>query len=311
MNVSYAKEQKVPPERSVEARHHRRLKAIQPYLYVLPATLFVAVFLLYPMVVTFLQSFTNADGLTPPRFIGLANYRRLFMDPNFIRALVNTFIWTVASLVLPVTLGLIFALILNRLPLATFFKVSLYLPATISAAAIGILFTFIFDPSHGALNSTLRLLGLEQFTARWLFEAPLNTYAMIAAYTWQATGLNLMLFLVGLQALPREPLEAAKIDGCTGWNLTRFMVLPMLVPYLVIASLLAVVNGFKVFDLIWVMTQGGPARSSETLAVTMYREGFILFNQGYSASVAVIISVLALSFSYFYLRSVIGKESHV
>jgi multiple sugar transport system permease protein len=144
-----------------------------------------------------------------------------------------------------------------------------------------------------------------------LFEAPLNTFAMIAAYTWQSTGLNLMLFLVGLQGLSPEPIEAAKLDGCTGFNLTRRIIVPMLMPFIVIATLLAVVNGFKVFDLIWVMTQGGPGRSSETLAVTMYREGFILFKQGYSAAIAVVISIAAIAFSYLYLRSVLDQESHV
>ncbi len=134
---------------------------------------------------------------------------------------------------------------------------------------------------------------------------------MIGAYTWQATGLNMMLFLVGLQGLPHEPIEAAKLDGCGTWRLTTQIVLPMLMPYIVIATLLAVVNGFKVFDLIWVMTQGGPGRTSETLAVTMYREGFILFRLGYSAAIAVIISIAAMVFSYFYMRSVINQETHL
>ena len=214
-------------------------------------------------------------------------------------------------MLLPVTLGFVFALSLNAVRGGNLFKVGLYLPATIAAAAAGIMFIFVFDPTNGVLNSLLRSLGLGQLAARWLFDTPTNTYAMIAAYTWQATGLNMMLFLVGLQGLPPEPLEAARIDGCSGWRLVRSIILPMLLPYIVITSLLAAVSGFKVFDLIWVMTQGGPARSSETLAVTMYREGFILFNQGYSASIAVLISLIALTFSYFYLRSVLDEESQV
>ncbi len=286
-------------------------KRLEPYLYILPAVVLVSVFLLYPMVFTLWQSFTDADGLSVPSFIGLANYKRLFGDPNFMLSLRNTLVWTVASVLLPVTLGFIFALNLNRVRGSNFFKVGLYLPATVSAAAGGILFFFIFDPTNGALNTLLRNVGLETLTARWLYDTPTNTYAMIAAYTWQATGLNMMLFLVGLQGLPQEPIEAAKIDGCAGWRLIWSIILPMMTPYIVITSLLAAVSGFKVFDLIWVMTQGGPGRSSETLAVTMYREGFILFNQGYSASIAVIISIIALTFSYLYLRSVLGQESQV
>jgi ABC-type sugar transport system permease subunit len=292
-------------------RHSRLLRRAEPYLYVVPAALFVGFFLLYPMVLTLWRSFTRYDGITPPVFVGFENFRELFVDAHFLVSLRNTLIWTVAAVALPVTLGLVFALAFNRLRWSGFFKVSIYLPATISAAAVGILFTFVFAYNNGALNAALAAIGLGHFASRWLFEAPLNTFSMIGAYTWQSTGLNLMLFLVGLQGLPTEPIEAAKLDGCVGFNLTRRIIIPMLMPFIVIATLLAVVNGFKVFDLIWVMTQGGPGRSSETLAVTMYREGFILFNEGYSAAIAVIISLAALLFSYFYLRSVLDQETQI
>ena len=131
---------------------------------------------------------------------------------------------------------------------------------------------------------------------------------MISAYTWQATGINMMIFLVGLQGLPKEPMEAAKIDGASGFTLIFKIVIPMIMPYFVIASLLALINSFRVFDSIWVMTMGGPARSSETLAVTMYREGFILFDLGYASAVAVLLSLVGIIFSYFYLKLVLTKE---
>jgi len=287
------------------------MRRIVPYLYVLPAVLFVGAFLLYPMVVTAWRGFTTYDGITDPVFVGLDNYAALFADPHFLRSLYNTFIWTIAAVILPVSLGLAFAITLNGVRWSGLFKSVIYLPATVSAAAVGILFTFVFAFDNGALNSILRGIGLEGWASRWLFEAPHNTLSMIGAYTWQSTGLNMMLFLVGLQGLPPDPIEAAKLDGCTGFKLVRMIIIPMLMPYIVIATLLAVVNGFKVFDLIWVMTQGGPGRSSETLAVTMYREGFILFNQGYSAAIAVIIALASLLFSYFYLKSVLGQESQI
>ena len=142
----------------------------------------------------------------------------------------------------------------------------------------------------------------------WLFRAPENTYSMIGAYTWQATGINMMIFLVGLQGLPKEPMEAAKIDGAKGFTLIFKIVIPMIMPYFVIASLLALINSFRIFDSVWVMTMGGPGRYSETLAVTMYREGFIIFDLGYAAAVAVLISLVGLVFSYYYLKSVLTKE---
>jgi len=295
--------------RPVARPGNRLLQRAEPYLYVLPAAIFVVAFLLYPMVLTVIRSFTHDDGITAPQFAGLQNFTDLFADPHFLVSLNNTFIWTIAAVVLPVTLGLIFAITLNGVRWSGFFKSIIYLPATISAAAVGILFSFIFGYDNGALNSLLNVFGIHN--VRWLFEAPINSYSMIGAYTWQSTGLNMMLFLVGLQGLPQEPLEAAKLDGCTPFGLVWRIIIPMLMPYVVIATLLAVVNGFKVFDQIWVMTQGGPGRSSETLAVTMYREGFIMFNQGYSAAIAVIIALAALIFSYFYLRSVLDQEKQI
>ena len=307
MNASTAPTTKV----SLEQRRLRRLASFQPYLYVLPAVLFVAAFLLYPMVYTLWQGFTDSNGLTAPNFVGFANYSQLFGNANFLLSLKNTLIWVVASVALPVALGLVMALSLETLPGAALFKSALYLPVTFSAAAAGILFTFIFDPGNGVLNVLFRVLGLSQLgSSRWLYDSPLNTFSMIAAYTWQSTGFNLMIFLIGLQSLPQEPLEAAKLDGAAGWNFTRLITLPMMRPYVTIAAISAAINGFKAFDLIWVMTQGGPGRSSETLAVTMYREGFILFHQGYSSAIAVIISLIALVFSYLYLRNILDRESH-
>jgi len=297
------------PRVAAATQTDRIWKVVLPYLYVLPAAAFVAAFLLYPMVVTVGQAFTHWDGITEPVFVGLQNFSDLFSDAHFIVSLKNTLIWTVAAVILPVSLGLFLALALNAVRWSSFFKSIIYLPATISAAAVGILFTFVFAYDNGALNAIVNAVGIH--SQRWLFDAPINTFSMIAAYTWQSTGLNLMLFLVGLQGLPTEPIEAAKLDGCTGFRLVWRIIVPMMMPFVVIATLLAVINGFKVFDLIWVMTQGGPGRSSETLAVTMYREGFILFNQGYSAAIAVIIALAALLFSYFYLRSVLDQEKQI
>jgi multiple sugar transport system permease protein len=207
-------------------RHHRehararRAKAITPYLYVLPAALMVVAFLIYPMLSTLYLSFTDSDGLRVPTFIGLENYRRMFVDPNFLRPLGNTLIWTFASLAFPVTLGFVFAFSINALPRANFFQIAIYIPATISATATAVLFGFVLD-KEGILNALLTAVGLGALATNWLFSIPENTWSMIAAYTWQATGLNMMIFLVGLQGLPRDPLEAARLDGASGWSMVR------------------------------------------------------------------------------------------
>ena len=260
----------------------------QAYLYIAPAVILVSLICIYPIIRTFIMSFTDNDGLNPANFIGFDNYIKLFLDPNYIIPIKNTIIWTVLATVFPVAIGFLFAYSIQFLPRSNFFQILIYIPATVSAAAAGVLFGFILDKS-GLFNQVLALIGFEHLNRDWLFRAPENTYSMIGAYTWQATGINMMIFLVGLQGLPKEPMEAAKIDGAKGFTLIFKIVIPMIMPYFVIASLLALINSFRIFDSVWVMTMGGPGRYSETLAVTMYREGFIIFDLGYAAAVAVLI----------------------
>ena len=279
----------------------------QAYFYVAPAVILVGLICIYPILRTLVMSFTDNDGLNPAKFIGFDNYVRLFLDPNYITPIYNTIIWTVFATVFPVAIGFLFAYSMQFLPRSNYFQILVYLPATVSAAAAGVLFGFILDKS-GLINQILSLIGYDHLVRDWLFRAPENTYSMIGAYTWQTTGINMMIFIVGLQGMPKEQLEAAKIDGAKGLTLVLKIVIPMIMPYFVIASLLALINSFRVFDQVWVMTQGGPGRYSEVLAVTMYREGFVLFDLGYAASVAVLISLVGLVFSYFYLRSVLVKE---
>ena len=143
--------------------------------------------------------------------------------------------------------------------------------------------------------------GLERFEHRWLLETPLNTWSMIMAATWQSVGVSVLLFLVGLQTIPRDPIEAARLDGAEGWRLFKDMTFPLVRPMTIVVVGISLVNSLKTFDIIWVMTQGGPYRSSETLAVMMYRETFLLFHHGYGAAIAVLLSVIVLAVSFFYL----------
>jgi multiple sugar transport system permease protein len=183
-----------------------------------------------------------------------------------------------------------------------------YLPATISAAATAVIWFFVFSPDQGILNSFLRLIGLGGLTQSWLVaDPPINSWAMILAFTWQGLGPAMLLFLIGLQTIPREPIEAALIDGATGFRLFWHVTMPLLRPMTAVVVGISLINSFKVFDLIWVMTQGGPYRSSETLAVTMYRESFVSFQVGYGAAIAVVLSVIVFLVSAFYLRTMFRR----
>ncbi len=280
------------------------------YVYLLPALIFVGAFLLYPVARTVYISFTNWDGLTSPSFVGVSNYSRLARDPIFIQSLLNTGIWVLATLLLPVGIGLLVASISSKKPGEVVFKWIFYLPYAFSLTTTGVLWSFLLNPAQigGTFNAILEVVGLGAYTKRWLYEPPWNTYAMIAAYTWQTMGTNMILFLVGLQNIPQEPVEAAQIDGATAWQTYRYVIWPLLQPIATVVILMALINSFKVFDVIWVMTQGGPFRSSETLAVTMYRESFTMFQMGYGAAIAIVLTVFELLLAWIYLRRTFQQE---
>jgi ABC-type sugar transport system permease subunit len=261
----------------------------------------VVVFLIWPFFRTLTLSFTNADGLSEPEFIGTDNYTRFFGDPVLVSSFGNTLIWLAASLVLPVVIGFLVAWGTFRVAGGILYRLPFILPYALSGTAVGVVWSFMLR-SDGVTNELLTALGLEGLTRSWLLEPPFNTFGMIIASTWQVVGINVILFLVGLQAMPREPIEAARVDGAHGWSLLRHIIIPLVRPMTIVVIGMTLVNSLKTFDIIWLMTQGGPYRSSETLAVTMYREAFLLFRHGYGAAIAVLLTVFVLILASTYLR---------
>jgi len=278
-----------------------------PYLYLAPMVILVGVFLLYPAADTIWLSFNNWNGIQAAQFVGIANFLKLGTDPAFVTACLNTVYWVVGLMLLQVVLGLALAMLLNASPLGELYKRILYLPAATSGAAIGVIWYAIFNNQLGLVNSSLRFFHLDVLAHAWLTTPPLNTFAMVVAAVWQGLGPAIVLFLVGLQNIPRDPLEAGKVDGATGWQLFRHVTLPLLRPMTVVVVGINLINSFKVFDIIWVMTQGGPYRSSETLAVTMYRDAFVSFQFGYGASVAFVLTVIVFVVSIFYIRAMFQR----
>jgi ABC-type sugar transport system permease subunit len=245
-------------------------------------------------------SFTNFKGIGEAEWVGFANYRQLFDDPILSRSMTNTLYWVIGTLVLPVGLGLLIAVASFDLKGGTFYRLPFLMPYALSGTAIATVWQFMLT-RDGAVNSVLNAAGLESLSRSWLLRPPLNTYAMIIASTWQAVGVSVLLFLIGLQVIPKDPIEAARLDGAEGWRLFRDMTLPLLRPMTTVTVGISLVNSLKTFDIIWIMTQGGPYRSSETLAVTMYRQTFVLFDHGYGAAISVVLSVFVLVVSLLYL----------
>lgn len=295
---------------SLEAptRMQALFRKTEPYLYLLPALLLVGGLLLYSVAHTLAISFTDWDLITSPRFVGLQNYIDAIRDPIFTRSFTNTLMWTGGSLLLPVGGGLLLAVVLERIPGQRVLKILIYLPAILSTTVVATIWSYIYS-NNGVLNETLHWVGLDALARPWMVRAPTNTLAMIVASSWRALGPSMVLFLVGLQTIPAEIIEAAKIDGAGERLLFWRMKLPLLRPITAIVVIMSVINSFMTFDLVWVMTQGGPGRSSETLAVTMYRQAFIMWRLGYAGAVAVILSTIVLVFSIWYLRATLKRSA--
>lgn len=269
--------------------------------FALPSLAVVAVTLYLPFLWTGYLSFTEFNGLGEPEWVGIEKYKEMFADAGFLGSLGNTLLWVVGTLVLPVGLGLLIAVLAHGIKGSFWYRLPFLLPYAISGVAVGVIWTFILQ-SGGALSEALAFLHLPGADLRWLLDAPLNTIVMIVAATWQGAGVNALLFGIGLQSIPQEPMEAARLDGASGWSLFRHMTWPMLAPLTTVVVGLSIVGSLKTFDIIWAMTKGGPGRSSETLALTMYKETFVSNDYGLGAAVAVFLTVVTVSASLLYLR---------
>ena len=268
--------------------------------FLIPALVLVGVMLLVPFAATVYQSFTRDNGFSS-EFIGIDNYVRLFGDQGFLQSLLNTVMWTVGTLILPVGLGLLIAVFTSSMRIGKWLRFAFILPYALSGAATAVIWGFILR-SDGALNQAISFLGMTPPAAGWLLEWPGNTIVMIVANTWQATGVTVILFLVGLQSIPQETVEAGQLDGASGMRLFWNVVLPQLRPVTIVVIGMSIANSLRVFDLIWLLTKGGPGGVSETLAVTMYRQTFIISDYGSGAAVAVVLAVIVVASSYAYLR---------
>ncbi len=275
-----------------------------------PAVLVVAVLLYLPFLWTTWISFTEYNGLGSPSWVGLDNYRAMFDDPNFATSLRNTLLWVVGSITVPVGLGLLIAVLSHGMRFGSWLRLPFLIPYAISGVAVGVVWRFVLQ-NGGGLSQALDALGLPGAGLNWLNDAPLNTIVMIGAAAWQQSGVNALLFVIGLQSIAREPIEAARLDGASGWRMFRHMHWPMLRPLTTVVVGLSLVASLKTFDIVWVMTKGGPGRNAETLAVTMYEETFVNSAYGAGSAVAVFLSVVTFVAAITYLRRQLSPERTV
>lgn len=282
-----------------------------PYAFLAAPLLVYIVWVIWPTFYTFYLSLTNWDGLTTPSYIGFANFRRLLTnDPVFWIALKNNLIWLLIFITFPLALGLTLALILNRnIRGDRAFKMSFYSPMVLSFVVIGLVFSWLYHPRNGLINATLRAFGTApRDLPGWLADPSLAIYCIIAAAAWRQVGYVMLLYLAGLKNIDPSLLDAAQVDGANGWNLFRRIIFPLLTPVTVIVVVISIIDSLRAFDLVYVMTRGGPANSSQVLANFMYIESFNNYQMGYGATIAVILFLISLAFILTYLYRMLQEE---
>ncbi|MCG8641360.1 MAG: sugar ABC transporter permease [Desulfobacterales bacterium] len=277
---------------------------IVPWLFLMPALIMFSVYVIYPILQSFALSFRDWDGLSPDKvFVGLDNYRELFDDDVFWVSIKNNMIWVIFYLLAP-PIGLAIALFLNQQgKIMRLVKSLFFFPFVISQIVVGLVFTWFYDPSFGLLNKILMGIGLVSEPIALLSSETGVTWAIIAAGLWPQIAYCMILYLTGLNAVNKSLIEAAEIDGCTGFKALWYIILPQLRPATFIAIVVTVIGSLRSFDLIAIMTQGGPYDSSSVLAFFMYEQSITNYRMGYGAAIATILFlIMSVYIAYFLIR---------
>jgi multiple sugar transport system permease protein len=275
-------------------------------LFPLPAIIFIGLLMVFPILYTLYLSFTNwnlTSGMGPS-FVGLNSYLLVFSEPRFLHALGRTFTFTVFAVATEVVLGVAIALILNRAFVGkSFAKLLLLLPLVATPIAVGIVFNLFYDPTIGLLNFALNALGLPQ--GLWVSSEKTVIASLVLVDVWQWTPMITLIVLAGLAGLSEEPVEAARVDGASEWQILRYVTIPMVMPVILMAMILRLIDALKTFDIIFAMTGGGPGYASETLNIMGFKYSFEYFRMGQSSVilVALFIVVLLCSLGIMKLRA--------
>jgi len=273
----------------------RRGEAIAGYLFILPTALGFLVFVAGPLVGAIGLSFYDYDILSPPRFAGLANFASALDDPRLRVVYRNTLTYVVAWALLDLLLALALAVAINRpmkAGLRYLFRTAYFFPVLTSTASVAIIWTFLYNTDLGIVNYYLSRIGLPKVP--WLTSSAWAIWSIVFLQVWKSVGFNFVLFVAGLQNIPRHLYEAAAIDGAGGWASFRWITLPMLSSTIFFALIISLINGFQIFDAAYIMTTGGPGDASRTVVMYIYENGFRFFRMGYASTVALTLFVVIL-----------------
>jgi multiple sugar transport system permease protein len=270
-------------------------------LFILPALAYFALFAFWPMINAFYLSLHEYDLLSDKRWIGLANYQSLLNSPTFLSSLKTTAFYAFGVSVPIWVLSMILALLLNQnIRFRTFFRTIFFAPIVMPLVVLAIIWTLLYHP-FGPINSVL-LAPFTNQTIPWLNSSQHALLAVIIMAVWRAAGYYAVIFLAGLQNIPNEYYEAARIDGAGTWNLFARITWPLLRPTTLFVVVISIINALRHFDAIWIMTQGGPGDATRVLSVLIYETGWVFFQMGKASAMSVVLFVIAMGFTIIQLR---------
>jgi len=281
--------------------YHRNQIAVTPWLFLAPGVLFFLFYVIFPIFQSFQISFYRWDGLGEAEYIGLQNYAELMDDRAFEVSLWNNLKWLLLYL-LAIPGGLFIALFLNQTVTGIrVYKSLFFFPFVISQVVVGLVFTWFYDPTFGLLNTMLEWIGLGPINV--LGDPTLATYGIIAAGLWPQIAYCMILYLTGLNAVDPEQVEAARLDGAKGWKMLWYVIIPQLKPATFIAFVVTIIGALRSFDLISIMTNGGPFGSTRVLSFYMFEKALSEygFRMGYGAAIAVVLFLIMLVFIAYFL----------
>ncbi|MBO1073199.1 sugar ABC transporter permease [Roseomonas marmotae] len=256
-------------------------------MFIVPAGVVVLGVILFPWIFTLFMSAHEWKIGGGHSYVGLDNYRKLFTDERFLWSILRTLYFTALAVVLPMVLGVIAALVFNRrFPLRGLARTIFILPMMATPVAVALVWTMMFHPQLGVLNWLLSQFGIPP--SMWVYDARTVIPTLVMVEVWHWTPLVMLIVLGGLASLPLDPYEAARIDGASPWQSFRHITLPLLAPFIVVALIIRTIDALKAFDTIYVITQGGPGTSSETINIFLYLQGFAYYNMGYASAVVVV-----------------------
>lgn len=286
------------PTSSLAPRKAWRVPSYWPF--VIPALVVIAAIIIFPWVFTIWMSLNEWKVGAPTTFVGLANYMRLPTDPRFVEAVWHTIVYTLLSVILPLIFGTFAATIFHqKFPLRGFLRGLFIMPMMATPVAIALVWTMMFHPQLGVLNYILSLFGLP--AELWVFHPGTVIPSLVMVETWQWTPLIMLIVLGGLSAIPSEPYESARIDGASGWQMFRYITLPLITPFIFVAAMIRMIDAVKSFDIIFAITQGGPGSASETINLYLYSVAFVYYDVGYGSAIAVVFFVIIVLLAAFML----------